>query len=597
MSSSSHSLSQLAHVQGQVTDKITGQPVSGARISAPGFGLAAVTDADGAFTWRDILLPGTVTPTTITITADGYGDWTIQDVRLLAGDTLILTAELSAAPTHILVPPPRAERPDWPEQENFLGLLPGQGGHTADQPLPASIRVRVTGYPHCDTSRPYTVEEVEFRDYAKHVLPNEWINTWPAESLRAGAVAVKMYAWYWVALGGKWSNADVYDSTCDQVYNPAVAYASTNDAVDYTWDWQLTRAGFLLHTSYRAFYSQCVAAGLEGSCMGQWESKYMADDGATWQEILAFFYLDTVLSQIVVPGMGYSVRFYGNGEDDIDRIKIQIDDPANNDPGPPADVGAQDFTIEWWMKALAEDNSAGPVSCGANINWIHGNIVLDRDRFSQDRKFGVSIAGGRPVFGVSGQGSGDRTICGTNSVADGQWHHVAVQRRRSDGRLWLYVDGQLEASNDGPDGDVSYPDDGIPGNYCGEDGQQPCTNSDPYLVLGAEKHDAPPPGLYPSYSGWVDDVRLSSILRYTSNFQPLPNPFAPDANTVGLYHFDVGGNVIHDDSGAAGGPSDGLRSYGGVPGGPVWAGDTPFYPCVIASAPCYRLFFPQIFED
>ena len=46
--------------------------------------------------------------------------------------------------------------------------------------------------------------------------------------------------------------------------------------------------------------------------------------------------------------------------------------------------------------------------CGANVGWINGNVVVDRDRFYQDRKFGV---------------------------------------RRSDGFLWLYVDGALEASN------------------------------------------------------------------------------------------------------------------------------------------------------
>ena len=38
--------------------------------------------------------------------------------------------------------------------------------------------------------------------------------------------------------------------------------------------------------------------------------------------------------------------------------------------------------------------------------------------------------------------------------------------------MWLYVDGTLQASADGPDGDVSYPDNGVPGNFCGG----PCTD-------------------------------------------------------------------------------------------------------------------------
>lgn len=270
-------------------------------------------------------------------------------------------------------------------------------------------------------------------------------------------------------------------------------------------------------------------------------------------------------------GSGYSLRFLGSGVGDIDRVKIQIDDPANSASGPPADVGAADFTLEFWMKALASENRANAISCGANINWIFGNIVFDRDRYNQDRKFGLSIAGGVFVFGVSGAATGDLTICGSTDVLDGQWHHITVQRRRSDGWLWLYVNGNLEAQADGPDGDISYPDDGFPGDFC--DG--PCTNSDPYLVIGAEKHDAGPQ--FPSYSGWIDEVRLSNTLRCPDTFMPPTQPFTADAETVALYHFDEGGgDIVLDTSGALGGPSHGIRKYGGSPLGPEWSTDTPF---------------------
>ena len=185
------------------------------------------------------------------------------------------------------------------------------------------------------------------------------------------------------------------------------------------------------------------------------------------------------------------------------------------------------------------------------------------------------MTGGRLAFGVSGGGTGDLTICGTTNVLDDQWHHIAVQRRRSDGWMWLYVDGTLEAQANGPDGDISYPDNGVPGNFCGPGGNQPCTNSDPYLVIGAEKHDAGPQ--FPSYSGLIDEVRLSSILRYTSNFIRPSQPFLPDANTVALYNFDEGqGDIITDSSGAVGGPSNGVRRFGGSPAGPEWVTQTPF---------------------
>jgi hypothetical protein len=268
---------------------------------------------------------------------------------------------------------------------------------------------------------------------------------------------------------------------------------------------------------------------------------------------------------------GYSLRFFGHGIDDIDRVKIAIDDPTNDQPGPPADVGAEDFTLEFWMKARVSENPAGAVNCGANINWIYGHTVFDRDRYDQDRKFGLSIAGGVFVFGVSGDGTGDLTICGATDVLDERWHHIAVQRRRSDGWMWLFVDGGLEAQGDGPDGDISYPDDGVPGDFCGG----PCTNSDPYLVIGAEKHDAG--STFPSYSGRIDEIRLSNTLRYRDSFTPPTRPFTTDAHTVSLYHFNEGsGDTVLDTSGAPGGPSHGTRRYGGSPPGPEWSTDTPF---------------------
>ena len=58
-----------------------------------------------------------------------------------------------------------------------------------------------------------------------------------------------------------------------------------------------------------------------------------------------------------------SIRFFGTGSGDIDRVKIPIDDPSTNVPGPPADVGAGDFTIEFWLQSPSNANSAGQVRC------------------------------------------------------------------------------------------------------------------------------------------------------------------------------------------------------------------------------------------
>ena len=231
------------------------------------------------------------------------------------------------------------------------------------------------------------------------------------------------------------------------------------------------------------------------------------------------------------------------------------------------------------MRAQPGENTAGPVSCGANQDWRLGNIILDRHRMNQPRSYGVSMGDGRIVFGVTGETGASLTICGTTVIDDGQWHHVAVQRNRyagayPEGFLWLYVDGQLDASGVGPSGKVSYPNDGVPGSYCGPSGDQPCVN-DPYLVVGAEKHGLDP-SVYPSFSGWIDELRISNNLRYLSAFSPATATFVPDANSVGLYHFDEGsGDVIYDTAGSSGPPANGFRKYGGSPAGPEWSSQVP----------------------
>ncbi|MBM3667645.1 MAG: hypothetical protein FJW90_09250 [Actinobacteria bacterium] len=96
--------------------------------------------------------------------------------------------------------------------------------------------------------------------------------------------------------------------------------------------------------------------------------------------------------------------------------------------------------------------------------------------------------------------------------------------------LWLWIDGRLEDRRDGPGGDISCPDDGVPTDSCGG----PCTWSDPFLVIGAEKHDAG--SAYPSFHGWVDELRLSTRLRYTRAFSPPDGRFRVDAGTAALYH-------------------------------------------------------------
>lgn len=279
-----------------------------------------------------------------------------------------------------------------------------------------------------------------------------------------------------------------------------------------------------------------------------------------------------------------SLRFYGNGVNDIDRVKIRVS------PQTPADIGTGSFTIEFWMKARPEDyipqrNEDGTLtnnSCQRNNgnSWINGNIMFDRALFANASfgTFGISMFQSGIAFGVTRQTpASDGGLCGSIPVNDGLWHHIAITRDGSAGTISLFVDGILDQREPAPSGDVSYDDlrtlSSSPPVPPGVD----IPNVEPFLVIGAEKYSLG--DRYPSFSGWIDEVRLSNIVRYTANFSRPTQPFSADANTVALYHFDEAGVETDTTIVDVLGTSPGERRFGtgGVrPAGPVWSADSPF---------------------
>jgi hypothetical protein len=248
---------------------------------------------------------------------------------------------------------------------------------------------------------------------------------------------------------------------------------------------------------------------------------------------------------------GHALRFFGTGSGDVDRVKIRLE------PGVPADLGATDFTIELWLRALPGENDSDEAKCGERDGWITGNIVVDRDVWGpgDHGDFGVSLSDGAVVFGVDRGGSGT-AVCGRTDVTDGVWHHVALTRSASSGQLRVFVDGRVDAEASGPAGDLSY-----------RHGRETPHANDPTLVFGAEKHDAGPD--YPSFHGWLDEVRLSTSVRYTAPFTRPTAPFEPDAATAALFHFDEGSGTAASDS-APGGRSAGVIRTGGARQAPQW---------------------------
>lgn len=232
---------------------------------------------------------------------------------------------------------------------------------------------------------------------------------------------------------------------------------------------------------------------------------------------------------------GASVLFSGAVTSDNRRVKIPL---VSGGSPTPANIGATDFTIEMRLKTIAGNNAAA-IATGSGYNWITGNIFYDRDRFSQNPGFGISLGAGRVVFGVKNLAGQEQTWSGTTDIRDGNWHTVAVTRNVTTGAVQIFVDGVREVNAaSGPTGSLQYAPGSVPISPSWE-------FSDPFLVLGAEKHDVAP-ATYPPFYGYMDEFRQSTSIRYSANYTPASSPFTDDANTATLMHFDGTGSTIVD---------------------------------------------------
>ncbi|MFN0204978.1 MAG: PQQ-dependent sugar dehydrogenase [Planctomycetota bacterium] len=282
-----------------------------------------------------------------------------------------------------------------------------------------------------------------------------------------------------------------------------------------------------------------------------------------------FISVTVVASGAFAQGSGAALRFYGTGSGQQDRVRIRIDDnSAAADASSPCDVGAGNFTIEFWLKgSLAQNtttNAGGDVQT-SNNNWINGNIIIDRDIWGgSDADFGISIAGGFVRFGT-GRGqpaiNNENTIEGNIPVLDGKWHHVACVRDITTGIKQIFVDGFLDfqSSAGASTANVSYPNAGVPGQQ---------TPWGPFLVLGAEKHDAG--AAFPSFHGFFDELRIWNTARNQTqileNHDRIVVSGAP--GLVGSYRFEEGvGTVVSDSSGSGSMPG---VLIAGVPGNGEW---------------------------
>ena len=154
-----------------------------------------------------------------------------------------------------------------------------------------------------------------------------------------------------------------------------------------------------------------------------------------------------------------------------------------------SEFGSGDFTSEFWIYSSS-------IRSQTSTLWdfrISGTGLL------------LTNTNGQISFFKDGSGGSSPTSILTNNT----WHHIAIVRTGSTGNV--YVDGNLQITRSIGTDDYSSHTLLLGNNVF---------NSSGYL------------------SGYIDELRNSNIVRYSSNFTPPSSAFTPDANTIDLLHFD-----------------------------------------------------------
>lgn len=226
-------------------------------------------------------------------------------------------------------------------------------------------------------------------------------------------------------------------------------------------------------------------------------------------------------------GSGFGKAAFLNGTDSNPQyVKVDHSDSLNT---------SNNLTIEAWIKPNLPTTTAGSggmiikkgrSSVGQEAYNLTYSSILDSDGKVR-YQYTFSIAGKRSgdasclgpnLHSNSGTIPGDTSTPVTPERAS-EWKHVAGVIR--DGSFYLYENGVKVAERT----DwrmVSY-----------------CNNDAPFQIGAGLYADNVPSG---GFKGQIDEVRVSNIVRYTSNFTKPTTPFTSDTNTVGLWHLDGNAN-------------------------------------------------------
>lgn len=283
---------------GIVLDDVGGNVISGATVtltpSGGGRSISTTTDSDGAFAFVDVPVSGSTQDYDLTVSADGFGSYSVVNETYAASETYYTTAEMETTS--------QAFDEAAPLEDNTLGPTDaaGSSGYPSNTKVPPSLHVKLYNHDSgtCDNGGNLrATKNYPWKFYVLHVAAGEIDTQWHKTAWKANAAAEQNYAWYFRIQGTTVNNTTQY-----QCFRPERSIpTSWKDWIPDVLDERIANSnGNITITQYRAgnSFSGCTDRTYpqNGNILSQWGSKSLDDNGcySAWSSIDDYYYSSSV---------------------------------------------------------------------------------------------------------------------------------------------------------------------------------------------------------------------------------------------------------------------------------------------------------------
>jgi len=196
-----------------------------------------------------------------------------------------------------------------------------------------------------------------------------------------------------------------------------------------------------------------------------------------------------------------AVKKFGTASAQFDGVGDFLSIPDSSD----FDFGTStDFTIDFWFRCPTQVDSYPSVMGSGTATWSTNSNAVRIGPNGDLTKL--------EFYHYSGNGASPM-LTSTTSVNDSTWRHGAIVRSRS--TWYLFINGTKEDTYTGTNPDTDLSDNG-------------------YFYIGKNGWDAGGG----EYIGYIDELRVSNVSRWTADFDEPTEALTNDINTMLLLHCD-----------------------------------------------------------